>query len=398
MMDPSIFNLLTYIVQAHKIYDAFYFVFDSRGELGKYEYGRSQCAKYYLLTYHHDAEQKMIQFRLLPQAVIPQPVSFQQSRPGSMGVFDALPFEIIYNILDHLDFRSLEKMMSINPHCKATVESLPAYRDMITHVSGTVEALMSSGVVEYFTAGQLHATLRTDRYEGCGDFGAFLFLLTCSRRCLLCICRDPQLRGMAFPGAMACFGLTMREVRQLPILVSTPEIYTRRYQVAGRRLRLVSVEAARSLGIAKFEGEDNMRAFVDAAYSAKCLTFDQQMAARSAAGAHQARKPRRPRSLALNTVTDWGLASTPFPSLNVRSQILQWGISCQGCRDDYLNHRMNQTPAFLDDEESRKGLMNRLERYFSNEEFLAHVKECETGQSLWRSHSQASCPGNAVGA
>lgn len=60
---------------------------------------------------------------------------------------------------------------------------------MITHASSTAEALMSTGLIVYFTAGQLHAILRTDRCEGCG-----LFLLAYSRRRLFLYLPRPSTR------------------------------------------------------------------------------------------------------------------------------------------------------------------------------------------------------------
>lgn len=349
-----------------------------------------KARKIRVLTYRQQQpDQLMIQYRPRPE-VIPENVPLQQSRAGSMGRLAALPIEITHAVLRHIDFQSLENMMSINPCCKATVESLPSYKDMITYASGTVDTLMATGIVGHFTAGQLHAKLRTDRCEGCGKFGAFLFLLTCSRRCFFCIVQDPELSIMTVSGAKVCFGLTTRVVQQLPTLTTTPEIYSRGGQSKMRRLHLVSVQEARSLAIATFGGEDKMAAYVEACYDAKHSVFDRQMAVWREAGDGAVKKPRRPRSLDPNNITDWGIASTPFPSLNVRARSVQWGISCEGCAYHYDHSPVNPRPDLWHDHEFQTVLLERRDRYFSEEEFLQHFNdECDVARSLWRLHSAA---------
>ncbi|MCJ1269553.1 hypothetical protein MMC22_009445 [Lobaria immixta] len=337
-----------------------------------------------VLTYRQQQpDQLMVEYRPRPE-VIPENVPLQQSRAGSMGRLAVLPIEITHAVLRHLDFQSLEKMMSINPCWKATVESLPAYRDVITHASGTVDTLIATGIVGHFTAGQLHAKLRTDRCEGCGKFGAFLFLLTCSRRCLFCIVQEPELSAMTISGAKVCFGLTTRVVQQLPTLRTTPEIYSRGAQSKVRRLHLVSVQEARILGITTFSGEANMTAYVEARYDAKNSVFDKQMAVWREAEDAVVKKPRRPRSLDPYTITDWGIASTPFPSLNVRTRSVQWGVSCEGCAYQYDHSPVNPRPDLWHDHEFRTVLLERRDRYFSEEEFLQHFDdECDVARSLW---------------
>lgn len=338
--------------------------------------------KVQLLTYRRPLPKRsIIEYRPRTQAVRQADLP-QQIRASSMGQFDTLPVEITHSILSLLDIQSLENMMSINSHCEASVKSLPAYTDMIVHASGTVEALISTGLIGKFSVGRLHAALRTDRCEGCAEFGAFLFLPTCSRRCYSCLCNDRRLRVTSVSGAKALFGLTKGDLQQLSILGSTPQMYSREAQPSQRRLCFVSVEEARALGIARFGDEDGIKDFVEATHEAKSVVFEQQLELWKEAGDGQVKKPHRPRSLWLNTRFPWGIASSRIPFFNVGDQSVQWGVSCRGCAEDEENSQDNY------DQKKAMGLFARKDRYFGVQEFLDHYEECDAAKRVWKEEKE----------
>lgn len=335
-----------------------------------------------VLTYRNLAiDRRMVQYRPRPKA-IPKTVPLGQIRESLMGRFNILPVEITNSILEHLDFRSLENMMRVNSSCKAIVESLPAYRDMIRYASGTVQALISTGLVQHFTVGQLHDTLRTDRCEGCGKFGPFLFLLTCTRRCYACISQDPQFRVMTVSAAKVCFGVTTGDLKQLPILKSSPQLYAKPLPNQ-QRLLIVNHQQARALGVAAFGGEEIMLDHVQKSYDVKRSTYDRNKAAWRESGSLPENKPLKPQSLLNCTIDDSSVASTLFPTLNVSNRYVQWGMCCRGCWNAYIDKRDNRAQQFAQDDELRIYLTERRDRHYNHDEFLEHFEQCESAKHLW---------------
>lgn len=113
------------------------------------------------------------------------------SARSSLGVFDNFPAELWLIILDLLDFQSLSRISRVSLLGKVVVESLPAYKDLMTYAPEALPVLGRCQVLSYHPASLLRRTLRSSQCVSCSEFGAFLFLPTFERVCFICLTSNP---------------------------------------------------------------------------------------------------------------------------------------------------------------------------------------------------------------
>ena len=276
-------------------------------------------------------------------------------RRYSMGILARLPLEVLHQLLEQLDFLTLVHLRGLNYASRSIVDSLPAFKYTTQYAANALRALSQTKLITVFTASRLLEVLRTDRCMGCQQFGAFLFLLTCSRCCFKCLETDVRFRVISLATAKGSrFGLRPRDLRRLPSMLSLPGIYALpgRRSVK-RRFRLVS--AAEAYALAKTRYSDATAASAQPTKSMYVLESTW-------------------RSMMLVSFVDpfRGFASTAFPSLDTGSLFVQSGISCRGCEDacDRIARGELKGVNLLD-------LVAQRDRAFSLVEFQEHLSECE---------------------
>ena len=271
----------------------------------------------------------------------------------AVGILDRLPFEILHQVLDQLDFSTLVAIRSLNLASRNTVDSFPAYKYMTQYAADALRALSQTELITAFSSAHLFKVLRTDRCTGCQQFGAYLFLLTCSRCCFNCLQKDARFRAIAFGSLKDNFGLKPTPARRLPTMLSLPGEYAvRASRSVKRRFRLVSAFEAYALAKALYGDatEDTSRRG-----NAACVRREWKWRHMLFTSTHDAFR---------------GFASTAFPTLDTGSMLVQSGISCRGC--DYFCLRKEQNGVKTPDV-----LARRRDRAFSQAEFEQHKKECE---------------------
>lgn len=127
-------------------------------------------------------------------------------RTNSMGLLDKLPFEILQQVLQLLDFRSLTSIRSLNFASRSVVDALSAFSYMTKYAASALRALSQTRLITRFAVSLLFLLFRTDRCIGCQRFGSFLFLLNCARCCYDCLERDLSLRAIDLLTAREKFG------------------------------------------------------------------------------------------------------------------------------------------------------------------------------------------------
>lgn len=267
-----------------------------------------------------------------------------------MGILDRLPLEVLHQVLDQLDFHTLVAIRSLNLASRNTVDSFPAYKYMTQYAANALRALSQTELITAFSAVHLFKVLRTDRCTGCQQFGAYLFLLTCSRCCFNCLEKDVRFRAIAFGSLKENFGLKAIPGRRLPTMLSLPGKYAGRRSVK-RRFRLVSAFEAYALAKALYgEATDDVSRPGNAACCRREWNWSSMLTS-----THDAFR---------------GFASTAFPTLDTGSMLVQSGISCRGCDDFCLREERNGV-------NKPDVLARRRDRAFSQVEFEQHKKECE---------------------
>ncbi|KAI0484955.1 hypothetical protein GGR56DRAFT_616277 [Xylariaceae sp. FL0804] len=103
-----------------------------------------------------------------------------------IGALDDLPPELVAMILSELDLRTLTDFRCVNRRAAELVNSLVEYKAITTHAQNALRDILSIEAGRGITCRTLYDKLCTPNCEQCGDFGSYLYLLTCKRLCFFC--------------------------------------------------------------------------------------------------------------------------------------------------------------------------------------------------------------------
>jgi hypothetical protein len=93
-------------------------------------------------------------------------------------------------LLDELYLTSLTTLRSVSRGLREVDDLLPQYHAIITHPPNSLRAAISLEAADSFSCRKLYTALCSSLCIGCGEFGAYLYLLTRSRVCYLCFTAD----------------------------------------------------------------------------------------------------------------------------------------------------------------------------------------------------------------
>ncbi|KAG9228341.1 hypothetical protein BJ875DRAFT_489968 [Amylocarpus encephaloides] len=177
--------------------------------------------------------------------------------PGSsnIGLLSTLPPELLNIVFELLDFWSLSRFARVCHQGKATVESLPAYRDLIKHAFTTLAAFGRTELITFHSAASIYTALLSEKCVACEQFAPFLFLPTSERCCYECLHRDRSLRVISSGMVRKCFGLMPKDLRRIPSMLSIPGTYS-----------------AKALGVAQHGSAEVMEHFVSLQNAGKLTT------------------------------------------------------------------------------------------------------------------------------
>lgn len=324
--------------------------------------------------------------------VIPQDSSF------SLGSLDTLPVEVLCGILLDLDLQSLTVLRSVNRRARFTVDTLPQYNDIVTHAPSSIRAALSINVSPWISCRQLHKELCSQKCAACGFFGAFLYLLSCSRICYICLKEDSRFLPMTPANARVAFGIKHHGLSQLPIALSLPGRYSEATKIRRARIALVDSDSARQVGISIHHSSARMEEYASLSRFLSSLTSDTGVRARYAlqikaemAAKYKARLlkqnagSRKPPCPPFTNLFD-GKGGNPyrfmcvigFPWLDRCSGKVERGLSCNGCRDKFHF----ETQGRLD-----------WRRLYTANGYLQHIKNCDKSiEALTLLMSKANAP------
>lgn len=320
--------------------------------------------------------------------ILPRTLTF-----SSLGPLDTLPTELLHLIFNSLDFQSLSRFAQICHKANIVVESLPSYERMIKYASKALIALSRTKLITFHTAATIYTALLSEKCVSCQNFAAFLFLPTCERCCYECLCNERSPRVISIRMAGICFGVSPKDLGQIPIMLSIPGMYSFCHNATRvKRVRLVSLKQAKKLGISVHGSQEAME-IVSVSKKAGKLSYRQLQLARWLTGSSDSepQNSSTPRLLD-NAPNDnfCGMASISFPSLRPNIE-LEHGLWCYGCRvnlDNLECHGRRISFDDLNDFESGTHLLGSgvdlinifLRREFqarSRSEFLEHTRNCK---------------------
>ncbi|RAK80827.1 uncharacterized protein BO72DRAFT_444843 [Aspergillus fijiensis CBS 313.89] len=104
-----------------------------------------------------------------------------------LGSLEKLPLGILHLTLLALDIRSMTEFRRVNKRARLVTGSIPQYRQILAHTPAALRGSLNLETARNFSCQALYETLSTAECDGCGDFGGYLYLLTCRRVCFLCL-------------------------------------------------------------------------------------------------------------------------------------------------------------------------------------------------------------------
>jgi len=168
---------------------------------------------------------------------------------STLGLIETLPPELYSEIFSYLDLQTLTDFRSVNRRAGLIVDSIPQYREVVTHFLKSLCAVVSTGLGTYLTLRVLHNALCSQTCVHCGDFGACVYLFTCSRVCFICLAVQEHCLPMTRMSAKEAYGLENRTIPTLPTLRTLPDSYSYVEKSCRKRVNRVDREAARQAGI-----------------------------------------------------------------------------------------------------------------------------------------------------
>ncbi|KAI1194098.1 hypothetical protein F5X97DRAFT_311889 [Nemania serpens] len=296
----------------------------------------------------------------------------------SLGPLGILPVELLFNVLEFLDLRSLLRLMRVSLQWKVAVDALPAYAALTKHAQGELRTLALTGILRHHTAAALHGALLSQRCASCFEFGGFLFLPTCERICFACLLHNQAYWMLSTWRARECFSLTDAHLLTLPILNAIPGSYFVGSQQTRRcSIPLVSVKQAKQLAN-RVHGSARMTAirYVESKPSTRSATYQRfHHASLEPPGRDLSRVRLRAPPEDDNYC---GTAAIRFPFVQAGQP--DTGRLCRGCEYisrefDSLPHRVRArvVPSGVDAKIPLRAMTTRLR---SRRGFIEHISSC----------------------
>ncbi|CVK91694.1 uncharacterized protein FPRN_09528 [Fusarium proliferatum] len=242
-------------------------------------------------------------------------------RVSSLSILDRLPPEILYMLLGMLDIQTIASFVRASFRGHSYIQSLLAYRDLVAFAPQTLMALGKTGLLNLHSVTELHAALRQERCASCVEYGAFFFLPTCERCCWECLRHNPSLRVLPPKEAKRYFGLSERHIRRLPTISVIPGNYGISRTPSQRSCRLVSVKAAKELGLMVHGSADQLSQVMMTKCKSGGLRVDGRFLQSDPVISQNQDPLLLPSQGNIPTDKFFGMASIPFPSLSASGRL-----------------------------------------------------------------------------
>ena len=295
-----------------------------------------------------------------------------------IGDLNKLPFELTLNVLSLLDMFSMTVVRVVNRSCKGIVDAyFPNYKDLLVHASANVlRVIQAVNLSPQPSINQIYAILCSDRCVICNGFGTYIFLLTGSRCCFPCLESAPELRAITKTKARHLFGLRNEEMSELPTMTSLPGVYTLEYRYQDAE-SLVGFQAALDLGM-QLNGTRR-----------RMLDFGVRIWAEEApwqltAPANISHQRITHENFLIHYMDKFrGMASIPFPFVDIHHDQVEDGISCLGCAVEERWWTRTQQSKYGRYNYHSNRYVRRRYKVYTRAEFSEHLEVCKGAKDLW---------------
>lgn len=281
-----------------------------------------------------------------------------RSPQHGLGALDRLPLEIIHLALIRLDIQSLNDFRRVNKRARLITDSIPQYRRILAHAPASIRGSLNIGTAQFFSCLDLYEKLSTAECDSCGDFGGYLYLVTCRRVCFLCFTEKTDYLPVLRKDAIRKFGLRSEHLASLPCMKSFPGCYSPREIKCRHRETLYDYSAARQTGIAVHGTISSMEKYASEVASKRLEAYNTKLSLRRTNGTNL-RPPRSEDSFdgrCSNPRRFMGIIRAPF--FNSQTGYPDWGFHCVACKAHHYRRPLH------------------WRRRYTVHSFQNHVKEC----------------------
>ncbi|PNS18854.1 hypothetical protein CAC42_5393 [Sphaceloma murrayae] len=142
-----------------------------------------------------------------------------------IGLFKMLPDDLFLPLLSDLDLRSYMQLSGTNRAFRRALLKLPQC-DLLAQCQPLVlRAIRNVWADRWISLRDLHRRVFTSTCEICGDFGGYLYLLTCTRVCYICIVTQRSLLPVAPAQVTDAYALPKEELSHVPCMHSIVGTY-----------------------------------------------------------------------------------------------------------------------------------------------------------------------------
>lgn len=181
---------------------------------------------------------------------------------ATLGGLDILPLEILNMIVSDLDLHTLTTFQAVNKCARLHVDRLPQYKIIFTKAPDALRAAVASGAASWISCARLSNVLCSTVCSRCPDFGAFVYLLTCERVCLLCLSYNGDFAPVPRYMARRLYGLNRAYLDRLNNITTFPATYSHSVRKREKGIVLVDRPAAFAAGIRRHGSFEKLRHFV----------------------------------------------------------------------------------------------------------------------------------------
>ena len=269
----------------------------------------------------------------------------------NLGNLALLPPEILTAVLTQVDLQSLTEFRRVNQRVMEFIDSIPQYQAIVTHAPASLRGILSIGTGEWISCQGLYDKLRIAECETCGDFGGYLYIITCRRVCFMCLSEEPAWLPLLRRDAIRKFGLHSKLPANLPQIRSIPGCYSPNLKYCPLPLTLIDYESARDAGIILHGSLRAMEQYASRMVFKSREKYDTRYSEWTLRKSGP--KPRPPRfedswdGKSGNPIRFMAIVAAPY--LNPTTRCPEWGFHCVGCRKENAGRLLNWRRKFIMD-------------------------------------------------
>lgn len=269
---------------------------------------------------------------------------------NSFGTLRVFPLEIWDTLLTEMGIRSITTLRATNQSIRFAVDTHPKYQTLLKQAPELVRAVLSTRRSPSPSLSQLYELLCSQSCGFCGEFGAWIHLLTASRVCYICFTTKSECQPVLRPYIRAAYGLEKKTVIGLPTMLSLPGAYGLYLYGKSQQKRQILVDdvAARWAAIRLHGSKPALNIFMEQKRLAQGREGPQHaemmMAyARQLSGIHRFNGRSHREGVPLTTGEDSYprrfMCVVRIPWYDRKTGNLDFGRACQGCAQEQQNCR-----------------------------------------------------------